>query len=398
MLLRCQCRRLISKASILPCKLYSNKPRPKVALFRQLHTTVPRRAEEVDEFDEGSEEREELNDDEISGSPRSLRSITREEGEETPRGKPRESEQRKMTLLQIDRSMTIDELGLRTVARRPKRLFIRWLIVQGSMYEHFPQHIVMEIEERRVEKARKRAEDRMFARMNKFYNSLTLEEIVEGRLIEEKERKSNMKPEEVDALRPSQPEPTPFKRLLTGEEPREMTPKQIESKVLMLLKQHDEKLHTMYRNYIDWSDYQLQKRRIWFTFPDTPLFADVIERLCGPDPEALESEQPDPPDLSEYYGPQLPDDTTFPTVPRSKTHYSYGNSTPFPSNGTFKPWRPIPHSLRLKMFDAWREGLGLRNAAWLGGVSWRRAGAIIGIMKREWEFVQKVSIPIPSNI
>jgi hypothetical protein len=47
------------------------------------------------------------------------------------------------------------------------------------------------------------------------------------------------------------------------------------------------------------------------------------------------------------------------------------------------------------MFDAWREGLGLRNVAWLGGVSWRRVDGIIGILKKEWDFIKKVNIHPP---
>ena len=46
------------------------------------------------------------------------------------------------------------------------------------------------------------------------------------------------------------------------------------------------------------------------------------------------------------------------------------------------------------MFEAWREGLGLRNVAWLGGISWRRADGIIGILKKEWEFIEKVPFSI----
>ena len=42
-------------------------------------------------------------------------------------------------------------------------------------------------------------------------------------------------------------------------------------------------------------------------------------------------------------------------------------------------------------------GLGLRNVAWMGGVSWRRTDGIIGILKKEWEFAEKVYFP-PSEV
>ena len=276
--------------------------------------------------------------------------------------------------------------------------------------------------------------------------------------------------------REQQPEPTPFQQLTTGQMKTEMNLKQIESKALSLLRQYDQELHTLYKNYIDWSDYQLQRRRIWFEFPNTPKYADVIARSRPlTEDEVFEQEQrrmkeeetakaakarekvetagqvksttqeglrldsneqtkeklseatepitatdgkntteqpskqqkrpPNPnykkrkinprgEDLAYHLGPRIDESIKFPILGTPSSNYlaSYSKS-PFRLNESFKPWRPIPHSMRLQMFDAWREGLGLRNVAWLGGVSWRRVDGIIGILKREWEFVEKVLSP-----
>jgi len=277
-----------------------------------------------------------------------------------------------------------------------------------------------------------------------------------------------------------------------------------------LLSRNNKYLHKQYEEYINWSDYKLQKQRLYFKFPidvDSPGFRDVLLRFFAiheqgekeqeerdkeaagaekkenviefegegdgevkiPDPGALDEllrleriandeaerletetheqeslvenaehpvettseaneepttsktepapvdavETPESKQLSEkktkknkkqtidlayYVGRALPSNSRFTTLPIYKHHYvnPLGDATPFLMNPTFKPWRPIPHSTRLKMFDAWRAGLGLRNVAWLGGVSWRRVDGIIGILKREWEFVEKVlSTPPP---
>jgi len=390
MILRCQCRRILSR-SPTPAQIQYNHSIPPLSSYRLLHSTSVNRATVIDDADAGIEDTEDLDQDELPQSTPNLRTITRQWA-------PRESSDdvvEKMTKEQIDMSMSIEDLGLRSVTRTQKREFIRWLKQDGAKFEHFPQHIVMDIEDRRVEQMRKNAEDRMFGRMNKFYNSLTLEEIKEGRLIEEGTvRTKNMNPEKLDALRSQQPLPTPFQRLMTGEEDIDLTRKQIESRVLMLLKQHDEKLHTMYKNYIDWSDYQLQKRTLWFAFPDIPQYADVVHRIRGPDTRRTKPQKPGSEDLADYYGPRLPENTTFPVIPVERNHYlNFRGDNPFNLNRAFIPWRPIPHATRRKMFDAWREGLGLRNVAWLGGVSWRRADGIIGILKKEWEFVQKVLSP-----
>ena len=385
MILRCQCRRL---TSLIPCKQYNKNSLPSLSVYRSsFHTSSIRRADEFDDdADPGIDDAESYAADDLPPSSPKLGDLVHQ----SKRNPSIDDGTRRMTLAQIDRSMNIEELGLKSVRRSGKREFVRWLMQEGARYEHYPQRLIMDIENRRVEKARKRAEDRMFARMNKFYNSLTLEEIQEGKLNKPEGRTNNMKPEELDTLRPPQPEPTPFQRLMTGAEDIRMTPKQIESRVLMLLNQHDGKLHTMYKHYIDWTDYELQKRTMWFSFPRTSKYGDIIKRITGPNPKKAEPQSPESLDLATYYGPRLPDDTAFPLIPIAKTHYLGASDIPFRLNPTFKPWRPIPHSLRLKMFDAWRERLGLRNVAWLGGVSWRRVDGVIGILKKEWEFVQKV--------
>jgi hypothetical protein len=278
--------------------------------------------------------------------------------------------------------------------------------------------------------------------------------------------------------------------------------KESESVVLKLLSRSNKSLHTQYKDYINWSDYKLQKQRLYFKFPtdvESPGFRDVLVRFFAineraekeqderdkenviepegeddgevkiPDPESLdellrleriangeaekseiktqeqespvetsgsaepasevtveinsseiesapvanvetsesnqlskkekEKEKKEANDLAYHVGPLLPPDSLFLTVPIYKHHYvnPTGDPTPFLMNPTFKPWRPIPHSTRLKMFDAWREGLGLRNVSWLGGVGWRRVDGIIGILKREWEYVEKVLFPPPTH-
>ena len=369
--------------------------------------------------------------------------------------------------------MSIEELGLKKMTRKAKQSFLRWVMQEGTRYERFPQHILWQLEERRIEKARKRSEDRMFQRMNTFFNTLSLHEIRRGELVvtlDEKGKKKN-------AEREQQPEPTPFQQLMTGKI-KGMNLKHIESKVLLLLRQYDQELHTLYRNYIDWCDYQLQKRRIWFEFPNSPNYADVVARSRGltedeihkqeqpmkmeeekkatkgrnqvetskevkatsqegiqfdsietankplneatdhtkidsenvtnqasksdetaiPDEKEVKLEVEDPPpqeDLAYYIGPRIDESIKFPFLGHPKSNYLINRDhTPFRLNRTFKPWRPIPHSIRLQMFDAWRGGLGLRNVAWLGGVSWRRVDGIIGILKQEWEFVEKVLFPL----
>ena len=374
---------------------------------------------------------------------------------------------------QIDASMNIEELGLKKMTRKTKQSFLRWVMQEGTRYERFPQHILMQFEEKRIEKARKGSEDRMFKRMNTFFDTLSLEEIKQGELLVTVNEKGQRK----NAERVQQPKPTPFQQLITGQIKTGMNLKQIESKALSLLRRYDQELHTLYKNYIDWCDYQLQKRRIWFEFPNTPKYANVIARsrpltedeifeqeqrrmkeeetakankerkkvetagqveattqgglqLNATEPakatlsETAELiittdgkntiEQPGEPtetdtksdvqemddqvpgeDLAYHLGPRIDESVKFPILGTPSSNYlaNPGDNFPFRLNGTFKPWRPIPHSIRLKMFDAWREGLGLRNVAWLGGVSWRRVDGIIGILKREWEFVEKVQSP-----
>lgn len=405
MILRCQCRRLLSRSSTTTTiqSIQYNSAFPIPSLNRSIHSTPIRRAQEPDDdADEGIDDTADVELGDFPPSTPSLKTVTgsRSRNARFSPDKSSAPQTEKKTLEQIDLAMSVEDLGLRSVARTRKRQFIRWLKQEGAKYEYFPQHVVMAIEEKRVEKARKRAEYRMFVRMNRFYDSLTIEEIKEGQLVDTGVRTKGMKPERIDALRPLQESPTPFEKLMSGEEELdELTTKEIESRVLKLLKQHDEKLHTMYKNYIDWSDYQIQKRTMWFSFPDKPLYAPIIDRIRGPDPESLPtpeettSTETETEDLAYYYGPRIPENTLFPILPEGKSHYlNPAEDTPFLLNRSFKPWRPISHATRMRMFHAWREGLGLRNIAWLGGVSWRRADGIIGILKKEWEFVEKVRI------
>ena len=407
MILRCQCRRLLSRSSTTTA-VQSNHAFPIPSLNRSIHSTPIRRAQEIDDdADEGIDDTADAKLGDFPPSTPSLETVTDSRNARFSRGdKSSAPEGGKRTLEQIDMAMSVEDLGLRSVARVQKRQFIRWLKQEGAKYEHFPQHVVMAIEEKRVERARKRAEDRMFKRMNRFYDSLTIEEIKEGRLADTGVRTKDMAPERIDALRPLQVSPTPFQKLMSGEEELDdLTTKEIESRVLKLLKQHDEKLHTMYKNYIDWSDYQIQKRTMWFSFLDRPLDAPVIDRIRGPDPKSLPtsgettSTETETEDLAYYYGPRIPEDTQFPILPETKSHYlKPSEDYPFFMNPSFKPWRPISHATRVRMFHAWRQGLGVRNVAWLGGVSWRRADGIIGIMKKEWEFVEKVRIQPPCGV
>lgn len=287
--------------------------------------------------------------------------------------------------------MTAADMGLKRVRRLVRRNFLRWVNQAGRYFEHFPPRLVHLIEERRVEKIRKRAEDRMFARMNTFFNSLTHKEI-ETRNLQEPTKKVENGPERV-----SLESPTPFQQLVPKSGDPDLS-KEFESKVLALLKLYDPKTHTMYRNYIEWSDYKLQKYSMRFNFTrvseeqSNPRdCGDLVTRLTH-----LQQHDPNSEDLAYHFGKPFDGDEILPYI--DHVWHWYGRRTPFRTNPTFKPWRPLSHKTRQQMFDAWREGLGLRNIAWLGGVSWRRADGVVGILKREWEFVQQVlSLPCKSR-
>jgi len=424
----------------------------------------------------------------------------REQQEEEDKHKEKKMRGKK-GLEAVDATMSNSDLGLYSGPRRRKREFIRWMVTAGSKHEFFPQAIAMDIESRRVERLRKRSEERMFKKMNDFFNSLSEEEIKEGTLV---------KPPKIGGKiqrRVLYPHPSPFQQLMGSLPPGWEETRESESVVLKLLSRSNKSLHKQYEEYINWSDYKLQKQRLYFLFPtvlfptdlESPGFRDVLVRFLAiyeqeekeqeerdkenviepkgeddgevkiPDPEALdellrldrmakgeaekseiktqeqespvktsgsaepasegtvettssetesapvdnvetsesnqlsqkekEKEKKEAIDLAYHVGPQIPLDSRFDTLPIYKHHYvnPTGDPTPFLMNPTFKPWRPIPHSTRLKMFDAWREGLGLRNVSWLGGVGWRRADGIIGILKREWEFVEKVLFPPPTH-
>lgn len=292
---------------------------------------------------------------------------------------PGETTEKTMTLDEINMEMTAADLGLKKVKRAVRRNFLKWVIQGGRQFEHFPQKLVHDIEERRVERIRKRAEDRMFARMNTFFNSLTYEEILEGNLQEPTKKDKN------EQERVSLESPTPFQQLMSPS--NSIRSKEWESKVLALLKIYDPNTHTMYRNYIEWSDYKLQKYAVRFNFEnyidDLKDCGDLIARLTH-----LSENGPNSVDLANHFGTPIGAEAKFPSLPEFRQFY--GGTSPFRTNPTFRPWRPLSHKTRQQMFDAWREGLGLRNIAWLGGVSWRRVDGVIGILKREWEFVQQV--------
>ena len=415
-----QCRSILSPSSVLYRR---NRPLP-LNSRRTLHTTLfPRQKEPIDDADPDVDDSKDLALDE-SEDERFLEqnSIGRNgRGFRRPRSrlvqrppKPRRS------LEEIDRTIGSKELGydFDRVRNKAKRNLIVWLEVHSAKQRHYPQHLIMDLEERRVEKARERAEKRMFTGLNDFYDSLSVEEIVQKKL--------NLVPVSLRdkygrKYRPPQPEPTPLSQLLNGQIPTALSKQEIESNVLSLLDGHNPYLHKLYREYVRWSDYKLQKQTIWFQFPDTQDFAEVVARLRGIDtqlePEGdkkfdddsnsevrdkhdvdedhkkgdkkVKSVADDDHDLSKYFGRPVPYLMSFPVVPIESSHY-LGKGHPFPLNGTFRPGRPVPHETRLKMFDAWREGLGLRNTAWIGGVSWRRADAIVGILKREWQYVDQV--------
>lgn len=439
MLLRHQCRALLSRSSHKT--IYSNPPCFPLNPRRCLATNPP---PDLSDIQDPSVE-ETVDADVRTESPFDSEGLggLREQvmGEREPQiSKDGGDRGGKRSLSEIDRQMSVAELGLNDVRRVQKREFMKWLIQEGQEYEYFPQHVVMDVEERRVEKARIRAEKKMFACMNAFFNSLTLEEIQTGQLSKEESKRKSRVLRIAKKGRPSkqsvsESQPSSLERLMNGEIATDLTPKQIESKVLSLLKQSDPKLHQLYKNYIDWSDYQIQKRTLWFSFPDLsthPAYAGVIGRILGPEGLAAEGkdirasqlreiEEPtigaaatdadkteEPPsearveettqpiperdgdDLAYYYGPRLDPQAQFPVLGFQRTHYLEHNMNPFPMNPEFQPWRPLPHRTRLQMFNAWRAGLGMRNVAWLGGVSWRRVDAVVGIMKREWNFVKQV--------
>jgi hypothetical protein len=395
------------------------------------------------------------------------------------------------SLTQLDAGMDDEDLGLKTMRRRAKVAFRRWLMQEAPVLREYPQYLLQGIEEERIEKLRKGSEDRMFSRMNDFYDSLTLEEILAGKLAMKTDKKGRILPNQ---KRERHPHPAPFQQVMTGKILLDISAKEFESRVLALLARYDHGLSLLYKNYIDWSDYQLQKRQLWFLFPPKVHYRDVVEHLWKLQPglegklaaeedaeelseglhsneepwqdeydehgnavpiessptlesadmttesasteqlyetgttskpskpetptsdestiiaerNALKTEMPvpaykvepmDPPalDLGTYFGPEVGMTVGFPVLPIAASNYANRSLRyPFPSNRLFKPWRPLSHSTRLRMFDAWREGLGLRNIAWMGGVSWRRADGIIGIMKREWQFVAEVMSPCSS--
>jgi hypothetical protein len=413
---------------------------------------------------------------------------------------------------QVDAVLDDEDLGLKTMPRRAKVPFRKWLLEDGTFRKEYPNYLVADIEAQRIEKLRKASEERLFARMNAFFDSLSLEEIIAGKLAMKTDKKGRILPNQP---RHPQPEPTPFQQVMSGEIVLDLSAKEFESRVLALMSRWSSGLAALYKNYIDWSDYQLQKQRLWFWFSSKRHHGDVVERLWALNVEvgmeggnegpweleggdegqrkfdefgipinfdgsedtftstvrgkgvsstieatdvtttlATESEttdiettssveQPqetDTPsesdqsailtaeesavmaeqhavvsltnvpkytvepmeetvprtlDLGEHIGPKVSTVVPFPFLGIPNSNYiNTALPYPFPFNQYFRPWRPISHSTRLRMFDAWREGLGLKNIAWMSGVSWRRADAIIGIMKREWKFVAEVIIPL----
>ena len=498
MLLRCQCRALLSRPPLNRTPHIKHYPAYRGKRIDPFNFSKPSTQQErYQEPDAEESDNEDYNDVE---SIEERKTIEERAKKAEAREQREQEEKEKMNkggkeLEAVDASMSNRDLGLYSGPRRRKREFIRWMVTSGLKHEFFPQAIAMDIESRRVERMRKRSEERMFEKMNDFFNSLSEEEIKEGTLIKPPKIGGKIK------KRPLYPHPSPFQQLMASLPPGWEETKESESVVLKLLSQNNKAVHKQYEEYINWSDYKLQKQRLYFKFPsdvESPGFRDVLRRFYAiylqaekeqeerdkenviepegeddgevkiPDPEALDEllrlermakgeaekseiktqEQESPVetsgsaepasevtvettssetesapvdnvetsesnqlskkekkkkekkeaiDLAYHAGPQLPLDSRYVTLPIYKHNYvnPTGDPTPFLMNPTFKPWRPIPHSTRLKMFDAWRAGLGLRNVAWLGGVGWRRVDGIIGILKREWEYVEKVLFPPP---
>jgi hypothetical protein len=292
-------------------------------------------------------------------------------------------------MAEIDRSMRSEDLDLRTIARNKKRELVRWIKQEGSVHEFLPQHIMLDMEQRRVERIRKRAEGRMFSRMNEFFNSLSLEDI-RGAWA------AFPTSEAMFEQLASGHGTTPFEKVMNIEVRIGTSFVVIRDQLLTLLKQRDPKLHTLYENYIKWCDYNIRKWSIWFSFPDTHIYWDLVSRIKNEQPRPLQDEDVEPDFPDEDTDPDIKDKFEYPIPSIPPSNYlgrSENNVSPFFLNETFVPWRPLSHRKRMQMFDAWREGLGLRNVAWLGGVSWRRVDGVVGILKQEWEFVKQVCSP-----
>jgi hypothetical protein len=272
---------------------------------------------------------------------------------------------------------------------------VRWIKQEGSIHEFLPQYMMLDMEQRRVERIRKRAEGRMFRRMNEFFNSLGLEDI---RGPSTAFPTSEAMLEQLESAYGT----TTFEKVANMEVRIGMSFAAIRDRVLTLLKQRDPKLHTLYENYIKWCDYNIRKWSIWFSFPDTQIYSDLVSRIKKDQSRFLPDEDLDPDNpeeeanAEEDFNSNRNDEFEYPIPGIPPSNYlgrSEHNVSPFSLNETFVPWRPLTHRKRRQMFDAWREGLGLRNVAWLGGVSWRRVDGVIGILKREWEFVKQVCSP-----
>src|SRR5271169_3235549 len=197
MILRCRCRSLLSRQSLKPLSYHPLPDPSSLNHNRPIHLTIHRRAKdpleqadeegrEIDELDESEPEIKGFTEDiNLDGPNRRLNNDTAPTHTVRQTSLPPASVQTKRemkTYDEIDASMSIEELGLKSIVRKQKREFIRWLIQEGNRDARFPQHILMDIESRRIEQIRKRAEDRMFTRLNNFYNSLTFEEIQNGTL------------------------------------------------------------------------------------------------------------------------------------------------------------------------------------------------------------------------
>lgn len=386
MILGHQSRRLVQKSS-RHVKSVSSALNP----CRNIHLSVVRRATEMDDSDANIIEPDE-SEDQFLEKPAPAKSH-----QYVPMILNRHIRHPSQTNEEIDREMGFDDLQLRSIARTRKRELVRWLKQEGQQYHHIPQHLAMDLENRRIEGIRRRAEERMYTRLNAFYNTLTLDEI-ENKTTSESidETPGQLENTTSKSNEPAKAIPgasSPFQKILTGELYTDLSPAQVEKQVLTLLQQRKPELHKQYQNYIKWCDYTIRKSSIWFSFPDKAVYRDMINRIYN-DKEDFKATNPDL-GRDELKGHE------WPIPPLSVSHFlkipigafPFGR-TPFVLNKTFRAWRPLSHSKRLQMFDAWREGLGLRNVAWLGGVSWRRVDGIIGILKREWEYVQKVTTPL----
>src|SRR5271154_3165827 len=260
MLLRCQCRALLSRPPLNRTSHIKHYPAYRGKRIDPLNFSKPSTQQErYQEPDAEESDNEDYNDVESIEERTRLEARlkkARARGQEESR---EQEESEKMNkggkgLEAVDASMSNRDLGLYSGPRKRKREFIRWMVTSGSKHEFFPQAIAMDIESQRVERLRKKSEERMFKKMNDFFNSLSEEEIKEGTLIKPPKIGGKIKE------RPLYPHPSPFQQLMGNLPPGWDETRESESVILKLLSRNNKYLHKQYEEYINWSDYKLQKQ------------------------------------------------------------------------------------------------------------------------------------------